>query len=84
MAKTSNGERPNINKKLLNSLKNERIDAIKFINIQKAYWAGKNPWVTINNPNKEETNKAFIKVKANTLYGSPKERAKKFYKMNGE
>jgi hypothetical protein len=45
-------------------------------NVQKAYWAGQNPWVTIDNPNKNETNKMKIRVRANVLWGNPKEREK--------
>jgi len=51
-------------------------DADRVINVQKAYWAGKNPWVTIDNPNKNETAKRKIRVRANELWGSPKEREK--------
>ena len=32
----------------------------------------KNPWVTIQNPNKEQTNRRFIKVRANDYFGNPK------------
>jgi len=50
--------------------------ADKTINIQRAYWAGQNPWVTIDNPNKNETKKAKIRVRSNELWGNPKEREK--------
>lgn len=53
----------------------------KTINKQKAWLKGQNPWVTIENPNKEQTNKPFIRVKANELWGNPKERAKKSFVM---
>lgn len=77
----SAGLYPTTNKKLLNRIRREQPEYAKAGNIQQAYWAGKNPWITIQNPNKEETNKKFIRVKANTLYGSPKERAKSNFKM---
>lgn len=33
-------------------------------------WAkGQNPWLTVPNPNKAETNKPFIRVRANSYYG---------------
>jgi hypothetical protein len=51
-------------------------------NIQKSYWAGQNPWVTIPNPNKNETNKAKIRVRANELWGNPKEREKHRFIIN--
>lgn len=45
--------------------------ADRTVNIQKAYWSGKNPWVTIDNPNKNATNKTKIRVRANDLWGMP-------------
>lgn len=41
--------------------------------IVDAWFAGKNPWVTIPNPSKEATNKRFIRVRAETYFGNPKE-----------
>lgn len=41
--------------------------------IVDAWFAGKNPWVTIPNPSKNETNKPFIRVRADSYFGSPKE-----------
>jgi len=48
----------------------------RMINRQTVWLRGQNPWIIIANPNANETNKRFIQVKANTLWGSPKERAK--------
>jgi hypothetical protein len=40
---------------------------------QRAAWAkGKNVVLTIENPNKNETNKRYIRVSARDLWGSPK------------
>lgn len=50
--------------------------AEKVSNVQTAYWLGQNPWVTIDNPNKNETKKVKIRVRANELWGNPKEREK--------
>lgn len=44
------------------------------LNKLKAYLDGKDPWITIENPNKAETNRRFIKVKASQHYGPLKER----------
>lgn len=57
--------------------------ADRIINVQKAYWAGKNPWVTIDNPNKTELAKLKIRVRANELWGSPKERGKNRFVIAG-
>ena len=46
----------------------------KMANVMSAYLAGRNPWLTVPNPNTNETNKRFIRVKAEDLWGSPKNR----------
>jgi len=43
--------------------------AQKLLNKQKAYMKGSNPKLTIENPNKNETNKPFIKVRMSDLRG---------------
>ena len=37
----------------------------------------KNPWLTVENPNKNETNKRFIKVRANEYLGNPEPKKEK-------
>ena len=37
-----------------------------------AWRAGKNPWITVVNSVKQQTNMKFIRVRANDLYGNPK------------
>jgi hypothetical protein len=56
-------------------------DASKIINIRNAYWKGQNPWVTIDNPNRENTKERKIRVRANELWGNPKEREKQRFIM---
>ena len=41
----------------------------KALNKLEAWRAGKNPWITVPGPSKKE---AFIRVRANTLYGDPR------------
>lgn len=72
-ARTSKGERNSVSQNLVAATRAEnrkspyacvtKIDAWK--NLQ-------NPWITIENPSTTETNKRFIKVRANDYYGSPK------------
>lgn len=76
---TSKGERKNVSSSVLNGMKRDRHPSQKNIDVQKAWLQGKNPWVTIDNPNREQTNKRKIRVKANELWGSPKERYKNMY-----
>lgn len=70
----SQGQHSNVSRGLRSEMRSERTSSERLLNKTKAYWAGKNPWITIDNPNKEQTNKRFIRVKANTLWGTPKER----------
>ncbi len=78
---TSKGERKNVSAKILNGIKTEALPSDKQINIQKAWLAGQNPWVTLDNPNKENTKERKIKRKANDLWGNPKERDKNMFIM---
>lgn len=70
MGYTSKGER----KSSVSTRSNDVVT--KLTNTQKAYWAGQNPWVTIDNPRPENTKERKIRVKANELWGDPKEREK--------
>ena len=65
----SQGIYKNVSKKTLNAMRTERSEADKMLNKQKAWLQGKNPWVTIDNPNKEQTNKRKIRVRMNDLRG---------------
>lgn len=44
-------------------------EAQKMLWKQQAWMKGSNPWLTLENPNKNETNRRFIKVKMNDLKG---------------
>jgi hypothetical protein len=77
----SAGIHSNTNRKLLNSIRRDGGEAQKIINVKNAYWKGQNPWVTIDNPNRGETNKRKIRVRANELWGNPKEREKQRFIM---
>jgi hypothetical protein len=65
----SKGERSNVANWLINAVKKDLSGAQKMVNIVRAWRDGKNPWVTIENPNQNETNKKYIKVKANHYFG---------------
>ena len=73
----SKGERPNVQRSTSKSVKRNRTMIAGLDDIIKAWKALKNPWVTIANPNTAETNKKFIRVRANDVYGDPKA----FYRM---
>lgn len=49
-----------------------RSAADKLAGIQKAWKAGKNPWLTVDNrTNDPKNNKPFIRVKADDYWGKP-------------
>lgn len=79
----SKGIHSNVTSSTLSAIRKERHSSEKLINIQNAWLKGQNPWVTIDNPSKEQTNKRFIRVRANELWGHPKERLKKMFVMSG-
>jgi len=68
----SKGERPNVNKKTRNAIRNDTTLLQTAANKRNAWLKGKNVVLTIENPNKNETNKRFIRVNAKDVWGSPK------------
>jgi len=52
-------------------------EAQKMMNKLTAWRAKKNPWLTVENPNNNETNKKFIKVRANEYWGNPEPKREK-------
>ena len=68
----SKGEGSNVNKKLLNAIRNDTTLLQMTTNKRNAWLKGKNVMLTIPNPNEQETNKRFIRVNAKDVWGSPK------------
>lgn len=65
----SAGIHSNVTRSVLRDVRALKIAAgDKLINQQKAFMQGKPVMVTIENPNKNETNKPFIRVPANTVW----------------
>lgn len=68
---TSKGQRDNVAKSTL-KLVSQGIESIdKGLNLIRAWKKGQNPWITVENIG-GQSNKKFIKVKANDIYGNPK------------
>lgn len=65
----SKGQHSNVSKSTLRLMRASKSDAEKFLDKQKAWLKGSNPWLTIENPNKEQTNKKYIRVRMNDLRG---------------
>jgi hypothetical protein len=78
----SKGVHSNVSKATLRLMRAGKSESDKLIDKQKAWLSGKNPWVTMANPNKEQTNKRFIRVRYNDLMGgTAKDRQKNAYVM---
>ena len=70
---SSKGERPNVNRKVLNALKRDRTELDQALVRWNAFKRGKNVMITIPNPSvKSEPNKPFIRVKANEIWKKEK------------
>ena len=75
---TSKGERRNVSAQTRKLVRKEYIKSgYSLFNKFKAWQQGKNVMLTIANPNKNETNKRFIRVKASTVWGHPNYTKKK-------
>jgi hypothetical protein len=71
--KTSAGVHSNVDRKILNAVRSEYLaSGDRLLNQLAAHKKGKRVMVTIANPNKNETNKRFIRVPANTVWRDPK------------
>lgn len=71
----SNGIHSNVNRQILNKMRRDYIaSGDRMFNQRSAWAAGKNVVLTIENTNKHETAKKYIKVNAKDLWGSPKYR----------
>ena len=69
---TSKGERQSISRSLCKAVKRDRTYLEKIMFKQKAWLKNQNPWITIDNPNTNETNKRKIRVRANQELGDPR------------
>jgi hypothetical protein len=72
-AYTSKGQRPNISAKVLKLVENSMSELDKALIKVRSWKKGQNLWITIMNPS-GQTNKRFIKVKSNSLWGDPNKR----------
>jgi hypothetical protein len=69
----SQGIHNNVNRTVLKAMRQDYMASGERMSNQRAAWAkGRNVVLTIENPNKNETAKRFIRVGARDLWGSPK------------
>lgn len=67
----SKGQRPNIASSTLKAVARGKSEVDKALDKLAAWRAGKNPWITVPGPSRKE---AFVRVRANAVYGDPKGR----------
>lgn len=70
---SSKGNGSSISRNVIKMVKRETSLFDKAFNKIEAWKKGLNPWITVPNP-LHETNKRFVKVRANIVYGDPKGR----------
>jgi hypothetical protein len=68
----SKGKHSSISRALAAATRAERDSYTKHMFKIDAWKNLKNPWITIENPNKSQTNRPFIKVRADDYFGSPR------------
>jgi len=69
---TSKGIHSSVSHGVLQAVRADRTYLEKLAFISTAWKQFKNPWITIENPNKSETNRRFIRVRTNSIWGNPK------------
>ncbi len=72
--KTSAGLHSNVARSLVNAMRADYMaSSDRIMNQLRAYKKGKRVMLTLANPNKEQKNKAFIRVPASTVWRDPKQ-----------
>lgn len=71
---TSKGSRKAMSSEVSKAVARDVPLVTQLANKLKAYSEGKRVWMTIPNPNPNETNKRFIRVLARDVLGDPKKR----------
>jgi hypothetical protein len=69
---TSKKIHSSVKKSVLRAIKQDRTYLEKLQFIVKSWKKLQNPWITIENPNKSQTNRRHIRVRTNDLWGNPK------------
>lgn len=62
---TSKGQGASVSSKLINAVRRDRPASFRLLNQIKAWEKGKKTMVTIENPDKSQTNKRYIRVEGN-------------------
>lgn len=68
----SKGSGKSVNPSITKAVKRDRSPLLVLCQKSAAWKKMQNPWLTIPNPNPNETAKRFIRVRANDLWGDPR------------
>lgn len=68
----SKGERPAIKNSVCKAVKRDRSYIDKLLFKQSAWLKGQNPWISVPNADQTQTNKKYIRVRAETEWGDPR------------
>lgn len=68
-----------VDRKISNAVRRDRSEIDNVLNKFDGYLKGRNAYITIDNPNPNETNKRRIRVKLRDLHGDPKDYMKNRY-----
>ena len=75
-AYTSKGERHSVALNTLNAIRRNLPLTHKWLSKQAAWLKGKNPWLSVDNSNTNETNKRMVRVRSNSYWGHPNQKQK--------
>ena len=68
----SKGERRSIDRGVCKAVKRDRTPIDHWTIKQKAWLAGRNPWITVPNGNTNDTRARYVRVRAETEWGDPR------------
>jgi len=69
---TSKKTHSSVSSGICRAVRADRTVADRLAFISNAWKQFKNPWVTVENPDKSATNRKFIRVRTNDWWGNPK------------
>ncbi len=69
---TSKGKHSSINRALATKVRASLNAVNGYGNLIDSWKKLQNPWLTVENPSKEQTNRKFIRVRANDYWGNPR------------
>lgn len=68
----SKGERRSIARGICKAVKRDRSVIDHWMNKQRAWLKGQNPWITVLNGNTSDTRARYVRVRAETEWGDPR------------